>query len=124
VLAQQPERPTVIAMHHPPFTTGIGHMDDMGLVNPQVLEAVVKKHPQVERILCGHLHRSIQRRFAGTLADLSGVSHQVQLDLDPQAPSCFVMEPPGYQLHWWDAQARSLVSHTAFIGIRWAVSVL
>jgi 3',5'-cyclic AMP phosphodiesterase CpdA len=68
VLAQQPERPTVIAMHHPPFTTGIGHMDDMGLVNPQVLEAVVKKHPQVERILCGHLHRSIQRRFAGTLA--------------------------------------------------------
>jgi hypothetical protein len=26
------------------------------------------------------------------------------------------MEPPGYQLHWWDAQARSLVSHTAFIG--------
>ncbi|WP_343649639.1 phosphodiesterase [Herbaspirillum sp.] len=117
VLAQQPERPTVIAMHHPPFTTGIGHMDDMGLVNPRVLEAVVKKHPQVERILCGHLHRSIQRRFAGTLATTCpGVSHQVQLDLDPQAPSCFVMEPPGYQLHWWDAQARSLVSHTAFIG--------
>jgi hypothetical protein len=78
---------------------------------------VVRKHPQVERILCGHLHRSIQRRFGGTLATTCpGVSHQVQLDLDPQAPSCFVMEPPGFQLHWWDAAAQSLVSHTAFIG--------
>lgn len=117
VLAQQPERPTVIAMHHPPFVTGIGHMDDMGLADPQALEAVVRKHPQVERILCGHLHRAIQRRFGGTLASTCpGVSHQVQLDLDPQAPSCFVMEPPGFQLHWWDGDSRSLVSHTAFIG--------
>ena len=117
VLAAQPERPTVIVMHHPPFTTGIGHMDDIGLADPLALEQVVRRHPQVERVLCGHLHRAIQRRFGGTLASTCpGVSHQVQLDLDPAAPSCFVLEPPGFQLHWWDEAARSLVSHTAFIG--------
>lgn len=116
-LAGQPLRPTVIVMHHPPFTTGIGHMDDMGLANPDALAAVVRKHPQVERVLCGHLHRAIQSRFAGTLASTCpGVSHQVDLDLDRQAPSAFVMEPPGFQLHWWDEASRSLISHTAFIG--------
>jgi 3',5'-cyclic AMP phosphodiesterase CpdA len=119
VLAAQPDRATVIVMHHPPFATGIGHMDDIGLARDdvQALEAVVRRHPQVERVLCGHLHRSIQRRFGGTLASTClGVSHQVQLDLDVRAPSCFVMEPPGFQLHWWDEAGRSLVSHTAFIG--------
>ncbi|WP_432240681.1 phosphodiesterase [Herbaspirillum robiniae] len=119
VLAAQPERPTVIVMHHPPFTTGIGHMDDIGLAGEDVLalEAVVRKHPQVERVLCGHLHRSIQRRFGGTIASTCpGVSHQVVLDLDPAAASCFVMEPPGFQLHWWDAASAGLVSHTAAIG--------
>jgi 3',5'-cyclic AMP phosphodiesterase CpdA len=119
VLAAQPHKPTVIVMHHPPFATGIGHMDDIGLARAdvQALEAVVRKHPQVERVLCGHLHRAIQRRFGGTLASTCpGVSHQVQLDLDPQAASCFVMEPPGFQLHWWDEASHSLVSHTAFVG--------
>lgn len=119
VLAAQPDQPTVIVMHHPPFVTGIGHMDDIGLApsSSQALAAVVRKHAQVERVLCGHLHRAIQRRFAGTVASTCpGVSHQVQLDLDAAAPSRFVMEPPGYQLHWWDEQGAALVSHTAFIG--------
>ena len=29
-LAAAPATPTLVAMHHPPFTTGIGHMDDIG----------------------------------------------------------------------------------------------
>jgi 3',5'-cyclic AMP phosphodiesterase CpdA len=116
-LALQPQQPTIIVMHHPPFTTGIGHMDDIGLANPEALAAVVRKHGQVERVLCGHLHRSIQTRFAGTLASTCpGVSHQVDLDLDPQAASAFVMEPPGFQLHWWNEAQSALISHTAYIG--------
>ena len=116
VLSEQPQRPTVIAMHHPPFTTGIGHMDDIGLINPQLLEPVVRRHPQVERVICGHLHRSIQTRFGGTMASTCpGVSHQVVLDLDPQAPSQFVMEPAGFQLHWW-GERTGLISHTAYVG--------
>jgi hypothetical protein len=37
------------------------------------------------------------------------------LDLSPQAASQFVMEPPAFQLHLWDAQS-GLISHTAYIG--------
>lgn len=116
VLQTQPEKPAVIVMHHPPFKTGIGHMDKISLENPAALADVVRRHPQVERILCGHLHRAIQVRFGGTIASTCpGVAHQVALDLSPQAPSQFVMEPPAFQLHLWDTDA-GLISHTAYVG--------
>lgn len=116
VLAAQPHKPTVIIMHHPPFHTGIGHMDQIGLAQPQELAAVVQRHPQVERILCGHLHRPIHARFGGTIASTCpGVAHQVALDLSQQAESCFVMEPPAFQLHVWDGE-HGVTSHTAYIG--------
>ena len=115
-LEDSPDAPTIILMHHPPFKTFIGHMDDIGLANSEGLKAIVKQHPQIERILCGHLHRPIQVRWAGTLASTSpSPAHQVVLDLRADAPSQFVMEPPGYQLHQWHPDS-GLVSHTVFIG--------
>jgi 3',5'-cyclic AMP phosphodiesterase CpdA len=115
-LAEQPGRPTVIAMHHPPFATGVEHMDEIGLLRgaPE-LEALVARHPNVERILCGHLHRTIFRRFGGTVASTCpSPAHQVVLDLRRQGPSAFVMEPPGFQLHEWRDGA--LNTHHAYIG--------
>ncbi|WP_042884905.1 phosphodiesterase [Cupriavidus necator] len=115
-LAAAPATPTLLLLHHPPFYTGIGHMDEQGLENAAALEAVVRQHAQVERVLCGHLHRHITRRFGGTIAMTAPApAHQVALDLDPQAPSRFRMEPPGYLLHWWHPQ-HGLVTHAAAIG--------
>lgn len=115
-LTEPPARATIIIMHHPPFKTFIGHMDDIGLKEPERLKAIVLQHPEIERVLCGHLHRPIQVRWAGTLASTSpSPAHQVALDLRPQAPSHFVMEPPGYQLHRWHPDT-GLVSHTAYVG--------
>ena len=115
-LEEAPDHPTIIIMHHPPFKTFIGHMDDIGLNNAQALKEIVECHPQIERVLCGHLHRPIQVRWAGTLASTSpSPAHQVALDLSADALSQFVMEPPAYQLHKWHPDA-GLVSHTAFIG--------
>jgi 3',5'-cyclic-AMP phosphodiesterase len=115
-LASAPARPTIVALHHPPFWTGIGHMDKMPLANPAALEPVIAKHPQVERVISGHLHRNIVKRFGGTVATTSpSPSHQVALDLDDDAASRFVMEPPGFQLHLW-REGIGVVSHTVAIG--------
>ena len=115
-LAAAPDRPTIVALHHPPFWTGIGHMDRMALENPDALEAVIRRHSQVERVLSGHLHRNIAKRFGGTVASTSpSPSHQVALDLADDAASRFVMEPPAFQLHLW-RQGVGIVSHTAMIG--------
>jgi Icc protein len=115
-LAEKPDRATVVLMHHPPFHTFIGHMDAQGLEGTAALAAVIAKHPQVERLLCGHLHRPIQARFAGSLAcTIPGPAHQVALDLDEKAASQFVMEPPAYGLHAYTPET-GIVSHTAFVG--------
>lgn len=114
-LASQPDRPTVVALHHPPFATGIGHMDRLGLRNHEALANIIMRHSQVERVIAGHLHRSITMRFGGTVASTCpSPAHQVALEIAADAADRYVMEPPGYQLHWWSGQ--SLITHTAVIG--------
>jgi 3',5'-cyclic-AMP phosphodiesterase len=112
VLRQDPEAPTVVAMHHPPFRTHIGHMDRMGLLaGVDALRAIVRRHPQVLRVLCGHLHRPIQALFAGTIAQTSpSTAHQIHLALTHDAAGAYVLEPPAYLLHVWDRQS-GLVTH-------------
>ena len=115
-LAMEPAKPTLVALHHPPFSTGVGHMDRQALANPAALDAIIGRHPQVERVACGHVHRNIVRRFGGTIASTCpSPSHQVALDLDDDAASRFVMEPPGFQLHLW-REGEGVVSHTVAIG--------
>lgn len=114
-LAEKPDTATLVLMHHPPFVTGIGHMDRIGLEGRDGFAAVMERHPQVELILCGHLHRTIRAQVGGRPAlTCPSPAHQVALDIDPAAPSCFRMEPPGFMLHWWNEG--KLVTHTAVIG--------
>jgi len=115
-LAAAPAAPTLVAMHHPPFATGIAHMDAMGLrEGADGLAAVLRRHPQVERLLCGHLHRPIQARFGGTLAlTAPGSAHQIALDLRPRSDCCLVMEPPGFLVH--RLQGEIVVTHHAVVG--------
>lgn len=114
-LAMRPDAPTMILMHHPPFRTGIGHMDDLGLTGSEEFAVVVERHPQVELIICGHLHRSIHAGVGGRRAiTCPSPAHQVALDIDAHAPSAFRMEPPGFLLHWWTGS--DVVTHLATIG--------
>lgn len=110
------DAPIIILMHHPPFATGILHMDRVGLRFAHPLEPIIRRHPNVERILCGHLHRTIFRRFGGTIVTTCpSPAHQVVLDFMPDAPSQFVMEPPGYLLHRW-IEGEGITSFSAVIG--------
>lgn len=108
------DRPTVVAQHHPPFATGLSFMDRMGLADPAAEADVIARHPQVERVISGHIHRTTQTRFAGTVASICpSTAHQLLLDLVPDADIRFTLEPAGFQLHLWDG-AR-LVTHTAVV---------
>ena len=108
------EQPVVIAMHHPPFRTLIGHMDDIGLQEGAAqLESIVSRHKNVQRIICGHIHRAIDTRFGNTTASTCpSPAHQITLNLSPDAASDWMLEPPGFQVHAWDAQDQRLLSYT------------
>ncbi|WP_207479337.1 phosphodiesterase [Arenibaculum pallidiluteum] len=100
-LAEAPDRPTLVFMHHPPFAVGVDYMDAWNLRRgAERLAAILAANPQVERLLCGHLHRSVQLRWAGTLAVVApSTAHQINLDLRPDPPMAYRLEPPGYLLH-------------------------
>jgi Icc protein len=114
-LSRHHGRPTLLLMHHPPFLTGIEHMDCIGLEQREQFLDIVARHHQVVAILCGHLHRNIQTQIGGRRAlTCPSPAHQVDFDLRPGAPSRFRMEPPGYLMHWWNGE--QLVSHSVILG--------
>ena len=105
----------VLVMHHPPVRTGILKMDAMRLIEgADRLESLVRRHGGVERILCGHVHRSIQRLFAGTLVQICpGVAHQMALELDSDLPLAFIAEPPAFLIHRLDGDG--IATHMAVV---------
>ncbi len=110
-LAARPDVPTVVFLHHPPFKTGIWWMDCIGLAGASDLEAVVRRHPQVQRVLAGHLHRPIVTTWGSTVVSTApSTTHQTRCDLDPEHGPIIAAEPSMLDLHWWTGN--QFVSHT------------
>jgi 3',5'-cyclic-AMP phosphodiesterase len=106
-------KPVMIGMHHPPFACGIGFMDAIRLApdDALALDALLRRHPNVERIVCGHVHRPITARFGGTIVWCApSTAHQVALQLTPDGADMLVMEPPAFGLHLWRADT-GLITH-------------
>ena len=58
-------RPTVVALHHPPFQVNSNWLDTSILQNPQQLFAVLDRHPQVKLVLFGHIHQEFNYQRHG-----------------------------------------------------------
>ncbi|KVQ65941.1 metallophosphatase [Burkholderia ubonensis] len=108
------DRPVIVALHHPPFASGIGHMDALRLAPAAAakLDALLRGHPNVERVLCGHVHRTMFARFGGTIASaVPAPAHQVAFDLRDNAPSAFRLEPPAFAVHRHTPDAGVITHH-------------
>ena len=116
-LAEEPERPTLIVLHHPPIATGLAWMTE----NPERawvkrLRSIVEAHPNIVAMVAGHVHRPIVTRWAGTmLAVCPATAPQVALDFEPmdaEAPDnrpMIVADQPWFALHYWNG--RELITH-------------
>ena len=110
------DRPTLVMVHHPPTNSGIAFMDGIKLVDADRFGVLISRHPNIERILCGHMHRSMHLRWRGTVVSIPVSStEQLYLAFDPRAPLGTVQEPPGFQLHYCDP-VDGLVSHGVPVG--------
>jgi 3',5'-cyclic AMP phosphodiesterase CpdA len=99
-LAAVPEAPTLVAMHHPAFATGVPAWDALNLpASDRVAFAeVVGRYPQVRRVLAGHVHRTIAGQVAGRVA-LTVPSTYVQGRLTFGDEIEIANEPAGFALH-------------------------
>lgn len=115
-LAAKPHLPTMIAMHHPPFSTGIRGIDKYGLSGSQELASLVEESGRVKRVICGHVHRPILCTWAGTVAGSApALSAQFGLDLDDGSDRVqLVDEPHAILLHDW-REPNTIVTHTLYI---------
>jgi Icc protein len=116
-LDEASDRPTLIALHHPPIATGIGWLtEDPGAEWIGRLRAIVEGRSNIVAMVAGHVHRAIVTNWAGTtLIVCPSTAPQVALDLspiDPEQPDgrpMIIADPPCYGLHLWDG--RQLVTH-------------
>ena len=111
-LAEVPDRPTLVLLHHPPMPVGIAWMD-CDPAEPWIarLTAALDGHRQVVGLVTGHLHRPIASVWRGLpIAVCPSSSPGLSLDLtpiDPEMPDNRAMiadDAPAYALHRWDGE--------------------
>jgi Icc protein len=102
--------PVFLCVHHPPMPLGMPFMDGIRLTGEQQLAELIREHPDVVAVLCGHAHSAAVSSFAGVPVLVApGVSSTVAL---PWEPGSFIdyRLPPGLAFHLLDDDRR-LVTH-------------
>lgn len=98
-LGRLPRRPTILAMHHPPFRTGNAGLDSRRFINAEALGEIVSAHPHVVRVASGHVHTVLMREWNGTLACTApSTSPQFVIGRKPLGVG---VEAAGLLLHQW-----------------------
>jgi Predicted phosphohydrolases len=115
-LNEQPNRSTVIIMHHQPFLTRMPFTSKHAFPGAQELEAIVSKSKNIQGIFCGHLHRPIFSRWGGSIAVVApSITMQRTLTLNNGMRKETIGEPVSIPLYLW-RQGSELICHLSFIG--------
>jgi 3',5'-cyclic AMP phosphodiesterase CpdA len=100
-LAADPATPTIVATHHLPVPIGIRPLDVLGLPEPDrlALADVLAVHPQVRRVVSGHVHRTAFDVLGGC-GVVACPSTYLQAPLEiPGEELRLVPEPAGFLVH-------------------------
>ncbi len=99
-------RPVMLALHQPPFRTGVWPMDTFRFVNRDALAELLKQHPNVQRVLCGHVHCAQAIHWADTVACTSPTPFsQWLLRSYSRVPLHPTFERAGFLFHTLDGSA-------------------
>jgi 3',5'-cyclic AMP phosphodiesterase CpdA len=114
-LRSDPVKPTLVVMHHPPFVSGIPYLDQYRFTDPGPTAEILRGFGNIEAVLCGHVHRTMVKRWAGTVviscpSTTTEIALQWRSDASPQS----YLGPPACMLHAWDP-VEGLVSHVSHI---------
>ncbi|EKT0592467.1 3',5'-cyclic-AMP phosphodiesterase [Morganella morganii] len=97
-LAQQPDRHTVVMLHHHPLASGCTWLDQHSLRNSHMLAEVLTRYQNIEGILCGHIHQDLDvmwngiRMLATPSTCVQFKPHCTNFTLDTAAPGWRYLE--------------------------------
>ena len=97
------DRPTIVAMHHPPLRTGIPVLDRIVLPATErtALGELLAASPQVLRVVCGHVHRLTFETLGGCGVFTCPATHlQIEPVRGPE-PFAWVPRGRGFAMHSW-----------------------
>jgi 3',5'-cyclic AMP phosphodiesterase CpdA len=100
-LSEQPDKPTVLFIHHPPFDVDDHYVG--GYRHPEEAKAlgnIVGRHEQVEAFICGHVHCLVERWWASTAARvMPSVAVDLRMDIDESGAG----DQPAWLMHSLEA---------------------
>src|SRR5262249_19973045 len=93
------DRPLLLFQHHPPFDSGLPHMDRIKLRNPDALWATIARTRMPDYLFVGHVHRPIGGHWRRIPFHCQlGVNHPVAFDFTAPAAIPITHEAPDYAL--------------------------
>ncbi len=93
-------KPTLIALHHPPMITGIELSDMGGTEWFQGLKTVLASHEQVKLLICGHCHTDLCGRIGQVPVYMAtATSHQLIATRGAMVAPSAVIQPGTPALH-------------------------
>lgn len=102
-LFQEPEKATILFIHHPPFDISDHYLD--GYRHPkdrEDLRNLVGRHSQVKGLLCGHVHSFHCEPWAGTIATtMPSVALDLRKEIRPPIDTL-----PSYLLHFSNGEGQ------------------
>lgn len=99
-LQMEPRHPVLLALHHPPFRTGVWPMDWLGFANVGKLQQILAHNSQVRRVVSGHVHSTRTARWGGTFLCTSPSTRTQRLLIrEPGQLPAFRRAHGGFLLH-------------------------
>ncbi len=101
MLAERPDTPTIVFMHHVPYPTGSWWFDYNGVAGAALLRDVFERHPQVVRVVSGHVHRNTSTQWGAlTLSSAPSTAYLSGTGVG-DGPPVIVDQRSPVQLFWW-----------------------
>ena len=106
-LASGRERPTLLAVHQPPFRTGLHYFDIFGYGGARRLRRIVARAPQVGRVISGHIHcvKTYLWKNGTLVATAPSTAPQIVPEFFEHSILGIRHELPGFTVHDWTPEA-------------------
>ncbi len=102
-LADGRDRPTLLAVHQPPFRTGLHYFDIFGYGGARRLRRIVARSPQVGRVISGHIHcvKTYLWKNGTLVATAPSTAPQIVPEFFEHRILGVRHELPGFTVHDW-----------------------